>query len=207
MSFAFAQHLEDFGQPKGLAPVSMFDTSPSNEVMVENEPEIDVEAIKSNAYQDGYNAAMLELEAKHKAAEAAIRSAHSQELAELEARLGDNMAQKIAQTAKQQLDANCDTITQNVAQILSQFAAQELVELSVQQLKELICGAFCDDEAADIRVQGPQALIDKLQEAMGEDFAKIEVHASENTELSLEIDQALMVTRLNDWSQVFGDNS
>lgn len=207
MSFAFAQHLEDFSQPKGLAPVPMFDASQSSDMSLHDEVEIDVEAIKSEAYQDGYNAAMAELQAQHKAAEEALRIAHEQESAALEAKLGDNMAQQIAQSAKQQLDANCNAITQQVGQILSNFVASELVEQTIGQLTDLIRGAFADNEAAHIRIEGPQILVDKLHEAMGDDFAKIDALTSDATELSLEIDQALMVTRLNDWREIFGDNS
>jgi hypothetical protein len=207
MSFAFAQHLEDFSQPKGLAPVSMFDTSQSSDMLLEDETEVDIDSIKSEAYQDGYNAALAELQGQHKAAEEALRIAHEQEYAALHAQLGEAMAQQIAQSAKQQLDTNCNAITQQVGHILSNFVSNELMVQAVQQLTDLIRSAFADNEAAQIRIEGPQALVDKLHEAIGDDFAKIDAQISDNAELSLEIDQALMVTRLNDWREIFGDNS
>lgn len=207
MSFAFAQHLEDFGQPNGLAPVPMFDTSPSNSMAVQNEPNIDVEAVKSKAYQDGYNAAMAEMQQQHSAAEEALRAENSQEIAALEARLGEHMAQQIAQTARTQIDENCEKISQQVGQILSQVVSNELVVQSVRQLQDLIRAAFADDEAAQIRIEGPQVLVEKLQNSFGEEFAKIEVTTTENTELSVELDQTLIETRLTDWREIFGDNS
>ena len=207
MSFAFAQHLEDFGQPKGLAPVSMFETSQPTVVTTEHEPEVDIEAIKSDSYQEGYKAAIAELEAQHKAAEEALRAVHAQELAALDAQLGDKMAQQIAEKAKQQIDANCEMMSHQVGQILTQVVSSELVTQSISQLKELILGAFADDETAQIRIDGPKALVEKLQEAVGEHFANIDAHTNENIELSLEVDQALMVTRLHEWRQIFGDNS
>lgn len=207
MSFAFAQHLEDFSQPKGLASVPMFDTSQSSDLLLQDEPEVDINSIKSEAYQDGYNAALAELQAQHNAAEEALRIAHEQEYAALHAQLGEAMAQQIALSAKQQLDANCNAITEQVGHILSNFVSNELVVQAVDQLTDLIRGAFTDNEAAQIRIEGPQVLVDKLHDAMGDDFAKIDAKTSDTIELSLEIDQALMVTRLNDWREIFGDNS
>lgn len=206
MSFAFAQHLEDFGQPNGLAPVPMFDTSPSNAMEMQNEPEIDVNAIKTNAYQDGYSAAMAELQQQHKAKEDALLANHAQEIAALEAKLGEAMAQQIAQNARSQIDENCQVISQEVGQILSHVVSSELMNQSVHQLQDLIREAFVDDEMAQVRIEGPQVLVDKIQDAFGDDFAKIDVNTNENTELSVEIDQTLMVTKLNDWRQIFGDN-
>lgn len=206
MSFAFAQHLEDFGQPKGFASVSMFDTSPSNAMDIQSEPEVDVDEIKSMAYQDGYNAAIAELQQQNQAAEDALRAAQAQEISALEAKLGEAMAQTIAQGAKHQIDENCQTISQEVGQILSHVVSRELVEQSVHQLQDLIRSAFADDEAAQIRIEGPQVLVDKMQGAFGDEFAKIDVNTNENTELSVEIDETLMVTKLNDWRQIFGDN-
>lgn len=206
MSFAFAQHLEDFGQPKGFASVSMFDTSPSDSMDIKSEPEIDVDAIKSMAYQDGYNAAIAELQQQNQAAEDALRAAQAQEIVAIEAKLGEAMAQTIALNARHQIDENCQTISQEVGQILSHVVSHELVNQSVQQLQELIRAAFTDDEAAQIRIEGPQVLVDKMQDAFGEEFVKIDVNTNENTELSVEIDETLMVTKLNDWRQIFGDN-
>ncbi|MEP2979486.1 MAG: hypothetical protein ABJO86_08375 [Lentilitoribacter sp.] len=206
MSFAFAQHLEDFGQPKGFASVSMFDTSPSDAMDIQSEPEIDIDEVKSMAYQDGYNAAIAELQQQKKAAEDALRAAQAQEILALEANLGEAMAQKIAQDARHQIDENCQTISQEVGQILSHVVSSELVDQSVRQLQDLIRAAFADDEAAQIRIEGPQVLVDKMQGTLGEDFAKIDVNTNGNTELSVEIDETLMVTKLNDWRQIFGDN-
>ena len=206
MSFAFAQHLEDFGQPNGLASVPMFDTSPSNAMEIQNEPEIDVNAIKTAAYQDGYNAAMAELQQQHKAKEDALLAGHAQEIAALEAKLGEAMAQQIAQNARSQIDENCQVISQEVGQILSHVVSSELMNQSVHQLQDLIREAFVDGQMAQVRIEGPQVLVDKIQDAFGDDFAKIDVNTNENTELSVEIDQTLMVTKLNDWRQIFGDN-
>lgn len=206
MSFAFAQHLEDFGQPNGLASVPMFDTSPSNAMEIQNEPEIDVNAIKTAAYQDGYNAAMAELQQQHKAKEDALLAGHAQEIAALEAKLGEAMAQQIAQNARSQIDENCQVISQEVGQILSHVVSNELMNQSVHQLQDLIREAFVDGQMAQVRIEGPQVLVDKIQDAFGDDFAKIDVNTNENTELSVEIDQTLMVTKLNDWRQIFGDN-
>jgi hypothetical protein len=89
---------------------------------------------------------------------------------------------------------------------LSHVVSRELVEQSVHQLQDLIRSAFADDEAAQIRIEGPQVLVDKMQGAFGDEFAKIDVNTNENTELSVEIDETLMVTKLDDWRQIFGDN-
>lgn len=206
MSFAFAQHLEDFGQPKGFASVSMFDTSPPNAMDIQSKPEIDVDEIKSMAYQDGYNAAIAEMQRQNQAAEDALRAAQAQEILALEAKLGEAMAHAIAQGARQQIDENFQTISQEVGQILSHVVSRELVDQSVHRLQDLIRSAFADDETAQIRIEGPQVLVDKMKDAFGEEFAKIDVCTNENTELSVEIDETLMVTKLNEWRQVFGDN-
>ena len=116
------------------------------------------------------------------------------------------MAQQIAQNARSQIDENCQVISQEVGQILSHVVSSELMNQSVHQLQDLIREAFVDGQMAQVRIEGPQVLVDKIQDAFGDDFAKIDVNTNENTELSVEIDQTLMVTKLNDWRQIFGDN-
>ena len=115
-------------------------------------------------------------------------------------------AQQIAQNARSQIDENCQVISQEVGQILSHVVSNELMNQSVHQLQDLIREAFVDGQMAQVRIEGPQVLVDKIQDAFGDDFAKIDVNTRENTELSVEIDQTLMVTKLNDWRQIFGDN-
>lgn len=205
MSLAFAQHLEDFGQPSGMEPIQMFGTPAAMNIDIEKDIQVDVAAIRAAAYQEGFDAALAEMQAKHDNAQNAMQQSHNQDLAQLETELGQSMAQNITDGFRGQVDDNCAKISQEVGKILSHFVSQELTELSVHQLQELIKSAFAENESAQIKIEGPQVLVEKVQQSLGDEFAKIEVHQNDDINLSVEIDQTLMVTKLDAWRATFGD--
>ena len=205
MSLAFAQHLQDFGSSNEMAHLPIFADEDPSHLAIVPDVEIDIEDERANAYQQGYDAAIAILAEQHQAAERALKSEFEVEKAALEARLGDLVVEQFQQGITSQIEEQTQIIIAEVGKVLTHIVSQSLAEDALAQLQQHIKTSFQDNPNSKIRIEGPQALIDRIQSGLGAEFNNIELTPSENIDLTVEIDRTLLVTKFDEWQNTFGD--
>tara|TARA_R110002126_G_scaffold51072_22_gene140173 strand:- start:440 stop:1063 length:624 start_codon:yes stop_codon:yes gene_type:complete len=205
MSLAFAQHLQDFGSPNGMVHLPIFADEDPSHLAIVPDVEINIEDERTNAYQEGYDAAIAALTEQHQAAEHALKLNFETEKANLEAQLGDLVVQQFQHSITSQIEQQSEIIKAEVGKVLTHVVSQSLAEDALAQLQNLIKSSFQDNPNSKIRIEGPQDLIDRIQSGLGADFKNIELTPSENIDLTVEIDRTLLVTKFGEWQNTFGD--
>lgn len=208
MSFAFAQHLEDFGQSPAFAHLPMI-SEPVHEGtdMMSDQPSIDIDAEKAAAYQEGYDAAMRAASEQNEAQNSAREATHKNELDQLEAQLGENLISQLASSIETQVTNASEQITDEVGRVLTQLFSTELIERSLDLLKNLINQALTENSASKIRLEGPVNLTERVKEKLGSEYSNIEIVDSDNVDIKIEVDQTIIATKIADWQKLFGSET
>lgn len=207
MSLAFAQHLQDFGSPNGMTHLPVFADEDPSHLAIVPDVEIDIEDERATAYQEGYDAAVAALTEQHQATEQALISNFETEKAALQAQLGDLVVEQFQHAIRSQIEQQTDIVKAEVGKVLAHMVSQSLAEDALAHLQQHIKTSFQDSPNSKIRIEGPQALIDRIQSGLGAEFSNIELAPSENIDLTVEIDRTLLVTKFGEWQDVFGDKA
>lgn len=203
---ALADVLKDFGSAVLLekkAPLAAA-TAPVPQPVVAPVP-----MPNSTAIEDAVAAATAELAEKLKAEHAAeieaLREAHSQEIARLQAEIGERAGDLIT-TRFGEMEARLVELTSSVvARILGISLTESVQEMAVASLAEEIGKAVKDREAVTIRVHGPLSLFETLQSRLGKTAEQVEYSETSDLDLTVAIDDALFETRLSDWSAALAE--
>lgn len=207
MSMPLAHYLKDFSAPSGTPSGvlggdfaslddSGFDMGLSGISEPGPEP-IDVEAERREAYAQGHEAATAELGETHAAELLALRTAHDEEMAALEARLMGETAKRLAGGLDRTMAEIALAISEHAAEALSPFLSQELAAKAVADLAALLRAAIADGEAGTVTVKGPRALFDLLLTHLPEQQGRLRHVEDQDLDLSAEIDGTVLVTRIS----------
>ncbi|TDK35099.1 hypothetical protein E2F50_12580 [Rhizobium deserti] len=202
MNSPLAKYLRDFGAE--AAPVEvLFETSshvdmapdfPALESFVE---QIDLEAERQQAYDEGYSTATESLTAVHAEALAELQQTHEAEIEaqreQFEGGLADYLAKALPELANQISAELADATTRLLMPVIKQELDRKAVEELAEQLKPMLAKEVLEQ----IRVTGPERLCDLLREKLEEAGAAIEFNPSEAPDLRVEMGDSLLVTRLS----------
>lgn len=205
MSMPLAHYLKDFSAPSGTPSgvigndfASLDDTGFDSEFSATPEPEpIDLEAERREAYAQGHEAATAELGARHAAELLALRAAHDEALAALEARLMGETARRLAEALERTSADIALAVSEHAAEALSPFLSQEVAAKAVADLAALLRAAITDGEAGTITLKGPRALFDLLLAHLPEAQAGLRHVEDDDLDLSAEIEGTVLVTRIS----------
>lgn len=201
MSLAFAQYLEDFGSSSDLPQLTMIPEIPKIEEAPPAQAPIDIEAEKAAAYQAGYSAASQALANDHAAQMENLVQAHKDELADKEAEIYTQISQDLMGGLASQIDRATSEIKSEVSAILMQIIEEDLAQRSIEKLDEIIKKTLKDNPGSKIEISGPDKLLTKIKLSLGEEFDHINLTEAQNTDLSVEIDQSILKTRLFEWQK------
>ncbi|MBW8283174.1 MAG: GTPase [Rhizobium sp.] len=207
MSMPLAHYLKDFSAPSGTPSGVIggdfaslddagFDTGFSGISEPEPEP-IDLEAERREAYAQGHEAATAELGERHAAELQALRTAHDEAMAALEARLMGEAARRLAEGLERTTAEIALAISEHAAEALSPFLSREVAAKAVADLAELLRSAIVDGEAGTITVKGPRALFELLLAHLPEQQGRLRHVEDEDLDLSVEIEGTVLVTRIS----------
>jgi len=198
---ALADMLPDFGAPRALPG-----SHPSN--IAEGSKEQSAETLEKRLAREiaAAEAALTErLLQEHEEKLAMERARHAEEMAEAIDRMGKETAAAIAARfaeMEQQVVATTSTVA---ARILGLVLTGELQKRAVEEFGRLLTEALKDRDTLRIRVQGPAFLFETLREHMGERAGQLKFIEAPGIDLTAEIDQSLIETRLAEWSQMLAE--
>lgn len=142
-----------------------------------------------------------ELTARHEAELAAIRERHEAELAEVQQHLGAEMAIALInslQTAEQRI---MDAAGEMTARVLGLALTEKLQQKALDEFAQRLQEALKDDETLRIRIEGNAIMLEALRSRLGKRAHQFQLVQSMSPELTAEIDESLLETRLNEWSR------
>lgn len=204
MSFALERYLKDFGAPQPAQPAFSDFSAESFEggsladfPGTMQAPTVDAEAIQTQAYAEGYEAAAAELTARHEEALQALRDQHAQEIERIEQNYQNEVAARIAASLRQIASELATRISDELAGCLAPVLQTEIAEKAVADMAVLIQEAILEGEAGPIIVKGPLPLFNILATEMREDAGLLRHVEAEDLDLSVEISGSVLVTRLS----------
>ncbi len=203
MTASIARYLKDFSElppapPVMLEPDDTFDLA--DFTGVEAEPVIDLEAERADAHRLGYEAATEELQSKWAEEREVMKAAHAAELADLRERYETELAAHLSVKLGEMALVVAEAVGDQVTRVLAPLVEEALVGKAIADMADLVRAAILDGDVATITVRGPQALRDRLAAALGEEAAAVRYVDAADLDISADLGDAALVTRLSAWS-------
>lgn len=204
-ALALENLLQDFGNratratDRGLEPAAL-----SAIVSARSDPPLPQQVLEAEIAKA--EAALRErMTAEHEAAMRIEAERHAAELAEMNARLGEQAGKLIAERLSEIEETIADLATSAAARILAVHLTAEIQQRMIDSLGEAIRDAIRDSEAVRIRVRGPLSLYEALTVSIGELSRHLEYTELPGFDLSASIADNLFETRLSAWSAALAE--
>ncbi|WP_419909665.1 hypothetical protein [Hoeflea sp.] len=212
MAMAIERYLKDFGKPESFVVADEIGMLPSPaaqpaEPVAPQPPPlpvaapVDLEAERAEALERGRLEGQRTAEERLNEAFEEERGRHRDEINELRTRYEQDFTTVLAT----RYDALCDELVEavgaQVTRILAPVFEQSLNEQMVAALADAIRQTMKDRSATIMTVTGPASIFDNLKSALGEDAAQLEFVESDEFDLTVRIDDAVLCTRLSEWAE------
>jgi hypothetical protein len=203
MSPALSRYLKDFGaekpSPSAFDPDLSFESSPGFPDLRE-EPVVDIDAERREAYAEGYGAATRELSARHETERDQRAADHAVELDALRNKYETDVAARIGSSLKHIAAALGEAVGVETSIALAPVMTEVLTEKAVADLGDLVSAAILDGAAGTITVEGPRHLFESLASHLGEDGNMLRHVEADDVDLSVTIGDSVLVTRMSAWA-------
>lgn len=208
MSIALARYLKDFSEPQSAVsamPMGGFagaDADLHDHVfLAADEPDpVDIDSERREAYADGHETATRDLGAEHEAALAALHASHQAEIDALRKHFEEDAATLLAARIEEIASAVALAVSDQTAEILAPVMSDILAEKAVATMAEMLKRSILDGSAGRIIVKGPRTLYDLLMTRLGDSASVLRYVEMPDLDLSVDIDDTVLVTRLSAWS-------
>ncbi len=202
MTAPLSRYLKDFSAPppvpaalavESFAPSFAFDPEPSP-------PAVDVEAERAAAFADGKAAGEAEAKAAWDAERQKLEAKHERMLENLRHRLEQEAAARFETAFIENLDVICDRICTQVAPVLAPVLQESLAKKAIAELAKSVKTALQAEKAAQLTITGPASLFEAFKEALGDQAPELRHVESQDLDISVDLDDAVLVTRLSAWA-------
>jgi hypothetical protein len=213
MSAILTKYLKDFGAPppppvEDLSFPSAFsldDAGSTSSFSFEPEPSVDLDAERKAAFDEGYAAAAAVAEEARDAALTEERQKHAAELADLNARHEQDAVAMIHTRFHEMTGEIAQALADRTLQILMPMLGAQLAERAVHDLHDLAKQALKDREVAHVTVRGDATMIAALKPLFEADAIEAKYIENQSIDLTVEIEDAVLVTRLETWAQALAE--
>ncbi|SFB10083.1 hypothetical protein SAMN03159496_01862 [Rhizobium sp. NFR07] len=204
MSASIARYLKDFGAPPP-PPVmddelDMFAPDLSDVLALPAEEPVDIEAERADALARGKQEAADEWEQRWAADRAALVEAHETEMAALKERLEGELAATIAARVEAFATATAQEVAEQTARVLAPLVEDAVAAKATADLADLIKAAIIEGEVNAVTVRGPTPMFEALRTRLGDNATVIRHVESDDVDLTVELGDASLVTRMSAWS-------
>lgn len=204
MNSPLARYLRDFGAEKVLTPAEVhfeapsssdaFDDFPAIEHVVE---QVDVEAERQQAREEGARQATEELTAQHAEAIAELQQKHADELEAQRQEFEGGLADYLAKALPELTDRLAAELTEAALRLFAPIVKEELDRQALNELAATLRTELAKETLEQIQVSGPERLCDLLRDRLEEAGATIEFQHTEGADVRVEMGDSLLVTRLS----------
>jgi len=205
MSLSLAHYLKDFSEQPSVSSASFADIEPDLgedlfPALSQDLPVVDVAAERREAYAEGYDAAMREFHKQQEAERETLASAHLAEVTQMRDQHEAETSVLIATRIRTMADVIAAAISEQTAQVIAPVLSQALAEKAIADMVEMIRAAVLEGEATQLTVRGPATLFELLKTELGDDAPALRHVATADLDLSVDIDETVLVTRLSAWA-------
>ena len=202
MNSPLARYLRDFGAEPVPAVVHVeapmfFDAVSDVSALEEFVEQVDLEAERQQAYDEGFKAATEQMTAQNAEALAQLQQTHETEMEahrlEFEGGVADYLAKALPELTERISTELADALVHLLAPLLKEELDRQAVDELAQQLKPELAREVLDQ----IRVFGPRHLCDLLRDKLEQAGEIIDFQPSESADLRVEMGDTLLVTRLS----------
>lgn len=207
MTASIARYLKDFGEPP-LAPpilaedVGMFDLGSNLDFPdAPFETPVDIDAERAAAHAEGLEAGAAEAQRVWLEEREQLVKAHADEVVAMRAVHENEIASVVEKKMSEAALLVAEAVSDQTARILAPVVEQVLVAKAVADLADLLRAAILEGDVAVVTLRGPVHLYEKLTTALGEAHLPLLRHVEAiDLDLSAEVDDSALVTRLSAWS-------
>ncbi|WP_417418162.1 hypothetical protein [Hoeflea sp.] len=164
-------------------------------------PHIDTESIRAEARAEGEAKARAELTKKFEAEHLAIENLHAAELEALRVELETNAAKTIPDAIAARSAEIAELIAGDVEAVLKPLIDEAVRKRILSGLSDEIRKILALDNASQIRVTGPEALVNAFREQIGIDADRMTIEETDGFDIEIEVNRTQFASRLSDWSQ------
>lgn len=204
MSASIARYLKDFGTPPPPPVIDdeldMFAHDVTDVLALPAEEPVDLEAERAEAHAKGRQEAADEWEQRWSADRAALVEAHETEMAALRERLEGELAATIADRIEAFATATAQEVGEQTARVLAPLVEEAVVNKATADLAELVKAAILEGEVNAVTVRGPTPMFEALRTRLGDTAAVIRHVETDDIDLTVELGDASLVTRMSAWS-------
>jgi hypothetical protein len=212
MNAMLTKYLKDFSAPEPARPVS-------NDILnslagasfadldfsVAPEPQVDIEAERREAHEEGYREATAYLIAQHEEDIETLKQAHAFQLQGLGDAHESETIWMIHTRFHEMTQAISQTIAEQTFQVLVPVFDEEMCRRSIARLSDLVREALAESSVTTIIVRGPERLYVRLKPLLEMDGMQTRFVESTATDISVEINDTVLVTRLANWAQALSE--
>nr|WP_244610979.1 hypothetical protein [Ensifer sp. M14] len=209
MSAMLSRYLKDFSAPKvelSMMPPKYFpdldiDYSDSDRSAPRSiAPQIDVDAERRDAFEQGRAEAQAELAFEHANQIADLQAAHAAEIEALTQRFEDEAASRVAERFNAMTDQLAVSLGDQTARVLAPVMEDALLQRAVADMAQMIRQGIVAGEGCAITIKGPLRLFEALKSSLGDDMPVFRHIETMDVDLAIEMDGTILVTRMAAWA-------
>lgn len=202
-----AKYLKDFSAPDPLAAVEVdLVSSLSGAAFAELDfdaelpPEIDLEAERREARDEGYCAAAEELGMRHAADLEMLNQAHAEEMQALARQHEDETVATIHARFQDMTQTIVQTLAEQTLQLVLPILEEDVAKRSIEALSAQIRDLLANENATIAIIRGPMPLYTALKPLLDGDGIATRHIETAGIDIAVEINETVLVTRLAEWS-------
>ncbi|MCB5202659.1 hypothetical protein LH464_09265 [Neorhizobium sp. T786] len=205
MTASIARYLKDFGEisapPVLPADDDAFDFGNLSSLDAVIDDPVDIDAERSEAHRRGYEAATEEAQLKWQEERQQLLDTQASELAALRSHYEVELAASLNARMGQAALLIAESVSNQTASILLPILEEALVAKAISDMAGLIQQAILDGDVGVLTVRGPEHLREQLTAALGDGAGSMIRHIeSPDLDVSVELGDAALVTRMSAWS-------
>lgn len=161
-------------------------------------PAEDLEKRFREGVEEGKREAKIEFDQDLKAQEKLLSDQHTQSLASIHEHFAEQFHDQLNLCISELETKLSDTL----AEIVKPFVSELLKNKMVYELRNAITETLRDSDNCQLTVKGPAAMLKRLEASLDDAMLPIEFTENNDLEVSVEIAQAKIETRLQLWSKL-----
>jgi len=202
MSAGLARYLKDFSAPPPSAP-EVFDLPQASEIAFDfpSEPQIDLDALRREAHEEGRAEMQAELQAVHQQEIDALIASQRQAEADMIAAFEQKMAEQLADTLPRIATDIRELLSDHVINALRPILDAAVTDRAVESLAQTVRSIFAGEGGIELVLKGPGSLAENLRGRLAGldlDFKHVE---APGFDLSVEHGDTVLMTRLSAWRE------
>lgn len=206
MSGALAKYLKDFSQDTPPEPSVHFEleapvASFESEWSPEPDVTVDIDEVKSKAFADGQEAGKREQLIAQETELDALRALHDKEMEAMRVRYEDEIATHLATSVTSMKHAIAGNVELACFRLFSTVMERELANTAAMDVSAQIIREIQDGFAGTIKITGPDRLLSRIRETLGDVENQVDYDASSDIDIKVQLDGSVLMTRLSEFFQ------